>query len=379
MIPQSRMLMLGSTGRNSGKTDLACRIIRAFGTKQPIIGIKVTTVRERDGRCPRGGEGCGVCSSLEGDYCISEESAGIRGKDTARMLSAGAERVYWLRVMADSLQKGFTALMDIIGDEAITVCESNSLRLAVEPGLFLMVREQGQNSIKESGKNVMAHADREVVLNQSGFDIGLDEIALVDGRWFPRWQASAVVLAGGESSRMGRDKSLLPVNGRPLIQHIVEQLRPLFSELRVSTNNPDTYGFLEVDTVTDEEPGQGPLMGILSSLEASRRDLLLVTACDIPEVNVGVVRTMLRMAEGQDAVVPRSRNGQPEPLFALYRKSLIPLIRTLMKQGDRRISHVFDFCRVRFLDLGEDTWLLNLNHPDEYAVFVSREGGHDIV
>ncbi|MHB9027447.1 MAG: molybdenum cofactor guanylyltransferase [Candidatus Latescibacterota bacterium] len=378
MILQPRMLMLGSTGRNSGKTELACRIIHAF-KKQPIIGIKVTTVRERDGRCPRGGEGCGVCSSLEGDYLITEERSGASGKDTMRMISAGAERVFWLRVMADRLAEGFTSLQEIIGEDAVIVCESNSLRLAVEPGLFLMVREQGRQSVKESGKSVIAYADREVVLSRSGFDIDPGEIALTNDCWFPRWQASAAVLAGGGSSRMGRDKSLLPVNGQPLITHIVEQLRPLFPELRISTNSPEKYGFLGVETIADEEPGQGPLMGILSSLEASARDLALIIACDIPEINTGVIRTMLREAKGCDAVVPLSKNGRPEPLFALYRKSMIQPIRELMKQGARRISDVFGSCRVRFLALGDDRWLLNLNHPGDYARFVERKIQNDTV
>lgn len=374
MISQPRMLMLGSTGRNSGKTELACQIMRAFGKKQPIIGIKVTTVRERDGRCPRGGAGCGVCSSLEGNYCITEECFGDSRKDTVRMLSAGAERVFWLRVMKDHLAEGFTALMELIGEDAVTVCESNSLRLVVEPGLFLMVREQGQKTVKESGRMVLPYADREVVLGRFGFDLDPDEIALTEDCWFPRWHASAVVLAGGESSRMGRDKSLLPVNGRPLIAHIVDQLRPLFTDLRISTNDPGKYGFLGVETVADETSGQGPLMGILSSLEAARNDLVLVTACDIPEVNTGVIRIMLREATGFDAVVPLSGNGRAEPLFALYRKSMIQPIRRLMKQGARRISDVFDSGRIRFLEMGDDRWLLNLNSPDEYARFLKMQG-----
>ncbi len=380
MISQPRMLMLGSTGRNSGKTELACRIIQAFGKKQPIVGVKVTTVRERNGRCPRGGEGCGVCSSLKGDYLITEEGSDAPEKDTVRMLSAGAERVYWLRVMADSLAEGFSALKGVIGDDAATVCESNSLRLAVDPGVFLMVHEREQHSIKESGKNVIAYADRIAVSTGSGFDIDLDDIALTGEGWFPRWRASATALAGGGSSRMGCDKSLLPVNGKPLIAHIIDQLRPLFSELRVSANNSEKYGFLGVETIVDEEPGKGPLMGILTSLEASRRDLALVIACDIPHVNVGFLRTMLREAEGYDAVVPLSKNGRPEPLFALYRKSMIPPIRKLMKQGVRKIGAVFDMCRVRHIDLGDDRWLFNLNRPEDYALFLKcKEKYNDIV
>ena len=74
MIKLGGMLMIGSSGTNVGKTELACALLGKFGRNRNIIGIKVTTIRDKDGRCPRGGRGCGVCSSLEGEYCITEET-----------------------------------------------------------------------------------------------------------------------------------------------------------------------------------------------------------------------------------------------------------------------------------------------------------------
>ncbi|MHC4556771.1 MAG: hypothetical protein ACYS80_05640, partial [Planctomycetota bacterium] len=134
------MLMIGSTGANVGKTELACAIFRKFSKNWDIVGVKVTTIEDKDGQCPRGGEGCGVCSSLDGVYCITEETDNSSGKDTARLLDAGASRVFWLRVLKKHLPEGVTALLDVIGPNAVSICESNSLRQAIEPGLFLMVR-----------------------------------------------------------------------------------------------------------------------------------------------------------------------------------------------------------------------------------------------
>ena len=90
------MLMVGAAGRNAGKTEFACSVIRKFGRGHEIVGAKVTTIGQRGGACPRGGEGCGVCSSLEGNYCITEETGALPGKDTSRLLAAGARRVFWL-------------------------------------------------------------------------------------------------------------------------------------------------------------------------------------------------------------------------------------------------------------------------------------------
>ena len=147
MFKLDGMLMIGSAGSNVGKTELACTILRKFRLRRAqsnlkscdVIGIKVTTIRDKEGRCPRGGEGCGVCTSLEGVYSITEELDSSSGKDTARLLSAGASRVFWLRVREERLMEGITALLDVIGHDAVSICESNSLRQVVKPGLFLMV------------------------------------------------------------------------------------------------------------------------------------------------------------------------------------------------------------------------------------------------
>jgi len=115
MIKLDGMLMIGSAGRNIGKTELACALIKKFGKTTDITGIKVTTIKAKDGQCPRGGRGCGVCSSLDGDFWITEETDSNSHKDTARLLAAGASRVFWLRVMKKRLEEGLAALLNIIG------------------------------------------------------------------------------------------------------------------------------------------------------------------------------------------------------------------------------------------------------------------------
>lgn len=180
-----------------------------------------------------------------------------------------------------------------------------------------------------------------------------------------RIAASAVILAGGQSRRMGRNKSLLPLHGRPMIAHIADQLRPAFDEVLVSTNDAALYAFLGLPIVADEAPGEGPLMGILSSLEAARHDLLFVTGCDIPEMNLAFVRDMLPLTAEHDIVVPVDASGRLEPLFAFYRKSVVPRAREILAAGGRRVTDLFVGPRVASPPVPAG-WLRNLNTPEDY-------------
>ena len=173
---QKNMLLIGSTASNLGKTELACSLIEKFSGTGKVIAVKVTTVAERDGLCPRGGQGCGVCSSLEEDYCITRETAGPDNKDTMRMLHAGAAEVYWLRVLEAHLEKAFLKLRENLPDDALVICESNSLRLVVNPGLFIMVRDKRTDRMKPSSRKVMDMADQVAYFDGNTLDFSPDRI-----------------------------------------------------------------------------------------------------------------------------------------------------------------------------------------------------------
>jgi molybdopterin-guanine dinucleotide biosynthesis protein A len=187
----------------------------------------------------------------------------------------------------------------------------------------------------------------------------------------PREPATLVVLAGGHSRRMGRDKGLLPIDGKPMIQHLVERLAPRFDEVLISGGTPDTYRFLGVAVVPDALPDQGPLGGLLAALQAARNPLCLVVACDMPNVSADLVERMLSAADGVDAVVPRVE-GQVEPVCAVYRRALIPWLRAALARGERGVYRIFEGNRVRFVEPGSADELLNLNTPEEYEAFHGR-------
>ncbi len=373
MIKLDGMLMIGSAGANIGKTELACALIKKFNKNKDIIGLKVTTIKERYGQCPRGGQGCGVCSSLDDNFCITEETGVNSDKDTARLLAAGAGRVLWLRVMKTHLKEGLADLLDKIGPDAVSLCESNSLRQVVKPGLFLMVRGKDQRTWKSSADAVKKYADKVVVSDGSSFDFDIGRIKLLGGKWVMQEQATAIIMAGGDSSRMGMDKSVLAINGKPMVEIIAEQLRTSFSQTLISANDAEKFAFLGLQIVPDRIQGQGPLMGIASALEASANEVNFVVACDIPHIDLTYVRKMLSRAKGADIVIPRSRDKEYEPLFAVYNKSALEAINKVLRTGGRKISDVFTRCKVSYIELKADCFA-NLNTRAEYEEFCKKYG-----
>jgi hypothetical protein len=153
------MILIGSTARNSGKTALATSIINKYRMHHSVIALKVTTIAEKNGKCIRGGEGCGTCSSLKGNFEITEELNSAGNKDTALLLAAGAEKVYWLKVLKSHIQVGFEEFISLVPVNTLIVCESNSLRKVVKPGMFIMMKNSGDNTIKNSAAEVMNQAD----------------------------------------------------------------------------------------------------------------------------------------------------------------------------------------------------------------------------
>lgn len=153
------MILIGSTARNSGKTTLAVSIIEKYKSVVPVYGIKVTTIAEKHGKCIHGGEGCGVCTNFEDDFDITEEFNNTNNKDTSVLLAGGAEKVYWLKTLASYIDEGIAAVIKKIPAQALIICESNSLRKVVEPGVFVMVKNTEDNQIKTSAAEVMDQAD----------------------------------------------------------------------------------------------------------------------------------------------------------------------------------------------------------------------------
>jgi len=163
---------------------------------------------------------------------------------------------------------------------------------------------------------------------------------------------SGIVLAGGQSSRLGMDKSFINVNGQSLIEHIVAKLTRLSDDVIIVTNSPDEYDHLEARLIGDIYPGKGALGGIYSGLRAAVNAYSLVVACDMPFLDLNLLRYMIILAREHDVVIPRI-GGLPEPLHAIYSKSCLEPIDRLLARGGLKIIDFFSEVRVRYVEEGE--------------------------
>jgi hypothetical protein len=151
------MIQIGSTGRNSGKTTIAKAIISENRQLAPIYGLKIITISGAKGKCQRGETGCGICTSIDEGYELIEEKNNRGSKDTMQLLRAGCEKVYLLKVFYDHLLEGFLAFQALVPRKALIVCESNSVREVIKPGLFIMM--SNQKGMKKTAAKVIDQAD----------------------------------------------------------------------------------------------------------------------------------------------------------------------------------------------------------------------------
>jgi len=173
MLDVPKMILIGSTARNSGKTTLALSIIKKYKNKAPIYAIKVTTIAVKNGGCIHGGDGCGVCSRMQSDFEITKEESKAGIKDTSMLLAGGAKMVYWLKTLKDHIGEGIAAVLAEIPEEALIICESNSLRKVVKPGIFIMVKNTDDDQIKKSAQEVFDQAN---IVFENNFDGGFESV-----------------------------------------------------------------------------------------------------------------------------------------------------------------------------------------------------------
>lgn len=184
---------------------------------------------------------------------------------------------------------------------------------------------------------------------------------------------SGIVLAGGKSERMGRDKALMLLEGKTLISRVLEVLARVCDELIVSTNDPHPYASLPARVIPDVVGGRGALGGIHAGLKAMRNDQALVVACDMPFLSLSLLRFMIVVASDYDVVVPRV-DGEFEPLHAVYRVTCVSPIERLIADRPRRIVALYDHVRVREVNAEQvrlysaGRSFFNINTPQDWSL-----------
>jgi molybdopterin-guanine dinucleotide biosynthesis protein A len=172
----------------------------------------------------------------------------------------------------------------------------------------------------------------------------------------PQLDVSGIILAGGMSRRLGRDKAVELVEGQPLISRVVSRVAQVSDEIVVVVNDRGRAAALPLPAparvAVDIFPGKGSLGGIFTGLMAAQAHWGLVVACDMPFLNATLLRRMLSLRTGYDAVVPIV-HGRPEPTHTLYSKACLPHMERMLQSGALRTASLFDKVRVRYLSQGE--------------------------
>lgn len=188
---------------------------------------------------------------------------------------------------------------------------------------------------------------------------------------------SAVILAGGQSRRMGRDKPALPFRGESLLAGAVARFSRGFTHVAVSVARAESYPEIAAEHVVDRYTGCGPMAGLHAALLTLGGDVFL-TAADMPFADPETALRLIALCGAADVCVIRDGQGRYEPLFAFYRQRVLPEAAALLERGRYSLLALFERVRVREVSLAElglgpdSPVLLNINRPDDYARLVAE-------
>ncbi len=183
---------------------------------------------------------------------------------------------------------------------------------------------------------------------------------------------TGVILAGGRSTRMGRNKALLDFRGRPLIETVYRTMAELFAEVVVVTNTPGEYAFLPCPKIPDIFTEGGSMAGIHAGLSWSSTPRVFVAACDMPFLDGGVVRALAGLLGDEDVLVPETDGGL-EPLHAFYAKGVLPALTEVLAADRNKIIDLLRGMGARVVPAEQVARLSpgfgsfrNINLPEEY-------------
>ena len=181
-----------------------------------------------------------------------------------------------------------------------------------------------------------------------------------------------VVLAGGQSRRMGSPKAILPVGLSTLIEETIRPVTGEFDEILIGVSPGQSIPHPPGRLVEDAVAGQGPLRGILTGLSAARNDACFFLACDMPGLSLGVVRKIAGRSAGVDVAIAVTEPDLKDPLLGVYKKSVIPEIEALLAAGERSVLALYARIRWNEVVLKPDEIPPNINTQEEYDAWIKR-------
>ena len=188
------------------------------------------------------------------------------------------------------------------------------------------------------------------------------------------------ILAGGKSSRIGKDKGLLELQNKLLVEHVVERLKPAVNKLFIVTSNSE-YKKFGYELVEDKIKNAGPSAGIQSALLHTDQKKIFVVSCDMPFVKSAALKYLLSVSETYEITVPMFKE-KLEPLFGIYSKSCLPRWEELMQSGTLKLQSLieqFNFQKIKVDSnpLFDDIMFTNLNTQTDFMnALIRLKHGH---
>ncbi|RUM47803.1 MAG: molybdenum cofactor guanylyltransferase [Hydrogenothermus sp.] len=193
---------------------------------------------------------------------------------------------------------------------------------------------------------------------------------------------SCIVLAGGKSKRMGKDKAFLDFKGKPFLRHILEKLSEISDNIVVIVNKDfSNYsgiieGFPQVSLVKDLFPYEGPLNGVISAKNYVKHEKVLISTCDIPVISTELIKYLAGKIEGYDMVLPIV-NEKRQPFNTVYKKNSLEIAENIFKNGNRSLMKWIDNLKKVVINENEIKNFKNaiymyqsINTPEDYKNFL---------
>jgi molybdopterin-guanine dinucleotide biosynthesis protein A len=192
----------------------------------------------------------------------------------------------------------------------------------------------------------------------------------------PKHAVSSIILAGGKNSRFGQDKAFLRFGNTTIIEEQIHALSEILDEIIIVTNKRSKYENLDVKVVTDIIPDSGPLGGLYSGLAVSSNIHCFLIGCDMPFVNIKLIKHMIDKIGEKDIIIPVSRGGK-ETLYAIYSMNCLETIKHQVETGHFRLVDILNFHEVEYIsneDIKrfdpEEYSFVNVNCPSDYDMAV---------
>lgn len=183
---------------------------------------------------------------------------------------------------------------------------------------------------------------------------------------------TGIILSGGKSLRMGKNKAFIEIEGLPMIERILNLFKKIFNEILVITNDKNQFVHLDnVKIFNDLIPYKGALGGLYTGLFYSSHEYSFCVGCDMPFLNESLIKFLIKKINGEDIIVPKTEKGL-EPLHAIYSKRCLSIIKSMIDSGKSRIIDIYPLLKIKiieereFIDLDpEKKSFLNINTPEE--------------